>query len=199
LPCNKVSKQFCHARVRNISTKGKDLHDFPMKLLTFQLYRTGRDPLAGTEEAFPTPNNSAKMKRSMENAEHVGKMSSFDFLSLSNISGLFAPRATRDPERRRRSNYDRGNRYSQQEEQRDTAYAFDRSVTLPTFTTDPAMRLRPSHTEPIVTRFTSSVEAQGNSSVRSSDSHQTRLNPRNLNTWRDGNNSVPLETFGRRY
>lgn len=29
--------------------------------------------LAGKEEAFPEPDNQSKMKRSCENAEHVGK------------------------------------------------------------------------------------------------------------------------------
>ncbi|KAI1213433.1 RNA recognition motif 2-domain-containing protein [Annulohypoxylon truncatum] len=53
--------------------------------------------LAGTEEPFPEPDNQSKMKRSCENAEHVG---------------LFTPNAGqhfRDEQRRRRSQFDRGN------------------------------------------------------------------------------------------
>ncbi|KAK5081466.1 hypothetical protein LTR24_008165 [Lithohypha guttulata] len=37
-----------------------------------KLYRTGNGPDAGTEEAFPKPDNHAKLKRSCDNAEHVG-------------------------------------------------------------------------------------------------------------------------------
>ncbi|KAI1464745.1 RNA recognition motif 2-domain-containing protein [Daldinia caldariorum] len=53
--------------------------------------------LAGEEEPFPEPDNQSKMKRSCENAEHVG---------------LFTPNAGqhfRDEQRRRRSQFDRGN------------------------------------------------------------------------------------------
>jgi len=39
---------------------------------TPQLYRTGNGPDAGTEDAFPKPDNHAKLKRSCDNAEHVG-------------------------------------------------------------------------------------------------------------------------------
>lgn len=41
-----------------------------------QLYYTSNGPmpdLAGQEEPFPEPDNQSKMKRSCENAEHVGK------------------------------------------------------------------------------------------------------------------------------
>ena len=37
-----------------------------------QLYRTGRGVDAGTEEEFPQPDNHAKLRRSCDNAEHVG-------------------------------------------------------------------------------------------------------------------------------
>ena len=37
-----------------------------------QLYRTGRGADAGAEEDFPKPDNHAKLKRSCDNAEHVG-------------------------------------------------------------------------------------------------------------------------------
>ncbi|OTA93327.1 hypothetical protein M434DRAFT_31100 [Hypoxylon sp. CO27-5] len=56
-----------------------------------------RPDLAGEEEPFPEPDNQSKMKRSCENAEHVG---------------LFTPNAGqhfRDEQRRRRSQFDRGN------------------------------------------------------------------------------------------
>jgi len=61
-------------------------------------------PMAGEEEAFPGPDNPSKMRRSVENAEHVG---------------LFAPRAGqhfRDEQRRRRSQYDRGTRLAEIED-----------------------------------------------------------------------------------
>lgn len=41
-----------------------------------KLYFTSNGPspeLAGHEEEFPDPDNQSKMKRSCENAEHVGK------------------------------------------------------------------------------------------------------------------------------
>ncbi|KAF7545906.1 hypothetical protein G7Z17_g8797 [Cylindrodendrum hubeiense] len=60
--------------------------------------------LAGQEESFPEPDNQSKMKRSCENAEHVG---------------LFTPNAGqhfRDEQRRRRSQYDRGTRLAALEE-----------------------------------------------------------------------------------
>ncbi|TPX24788.1 hypothetical protein DIZ76_010231 [Coccidioides immitis] len=37
-----------------------------------KLFYTGSGPLAGTEEPFPGPDNPSKMRRSVENAEHVG-------------------------------------------------------------------------------------------------------------------------------
>ncbi|KAL2809025.1 RNA recognition motif 2-domain-containing protein [Aspergillus granulosus] len=61
-----------------------------------KIFHTGTGPLAGTEDRFPGPDNPSKMRRSIENAEHVG---------------LFAPRVGqqyRDEQRRRRSQYDRG-------------------------------------------------------------------------------------------
>ncbi|KAH6636087.1 hypothetical protein F5144DRAFT_591361 [Chaetomium tenue] len=63
-----------------------------------------RPDLAGQEEPFPEPDNQSKMKRSCENAEHVG---------------LFTPNAGqhfRDEQRRRRSQYDRGTRLAALEE-----------------------------------------------------------------------------------
>lgn len=72
-----------------------------------KLYFTSNGPvpdLAGHEEPFPGPDNQSKMKRSCENAEHVG---------------LFTPNAGqhfRDEQRRRRSQYDRGTRLAALEE-----------------------------------------------------------------------------------
>ncbi|KAH8895179.1 hypothetical protein GQ53DRAFT_857406 [Thozetella sp. PMI_491] len=72
-----------------------------------KLYYTTNGPmreLAGQEEPFPEPDNHSKMKRSCENAEHVG---------------LFTPNAGqhfRDEQRRRRSQYDRGTRLAALEE-----------------------------------------------------------------------------------
>ncbi|KAG8161846.1 hypothetical protein KVR01_008833 [Diaporthe batatas] len=72
-----------------------------------KLYYTTNGPmpeLAGIEEVFPVPDNQSKMKRSCENAEHVG---------------LFTPNAGqqfRDEQRHRRSQYDRGTRLAALEE-----------------------------------------------------------------------------------
>ncbi|KAL8338353.1 hypothetical protein RB598_006967 [Gaeumannomyces tritici] len=79
-----------------------------------KLYFTSNGPMpemAGDEEQFPEPDNQSKMKRSCENAEHVG---------------LFTPNAGqhfRDEQRRRRSQYDRGTRLAALEE-----YDFDKSM-----------------------------------------------------------------------
>lgn len=39
-----------------------------------KLYHTGTGPMAGMEETFPGPDNPSKMRRSVENAEHVGQL-----------------------------------------------------------------------------------------------------------------------------
>ncbi|KAL9044104.1 MAG: hypothetical protein Q9214_002733 [Letrouitia sp. 1 TL-2023] len=36
-----------------------------------QIFHTGLGPMAGTEDRFPGPDNPSKMRRSVENAEHV--------------------------------------------------------------------------------------------------------------------------------
>ncbi|KAK4216660.1 RNA recognition motif 2-domain-containing protein [Rhypophila decipiens] len=78
-----------------------------------KLYYTVNGPkpeLAGDEEPFPKPDNQSKMKRSCENAEHVG---------------LFTPNAGqhfRDEQRRRRSQYDRGTRLAAYEENEYDSY-----------------------------------------------------------------------------
>lgn len=71
-----------------------------------KLYRTFSGPFGcvGEEERFPESDNASKLKRSCENAEHVG---------------LFAPSAgqhMRDEQRRRRSQYDRGTSLAEREE-----------------------------------------------------------------------------------
>ncbi|KAI9718973.1 MAG: hypothetical protein M1812_003858 [Candelaria pacifica] len=74
-----------------------------------KIFHTGTGPLAGQEDDFPGPDNPSKMRRSVENAEHVG---------------LFAPRAGqhfRDEQRRRRSQYDRGTRLAELED----SYEYD--------------------------------------------------------------------------
>ncbi|KAL5332739.1 hypothetical protein BJX70DRAFT_392760 [Aspergillus crustosus] len=68
-----------------------------------KIFHTGTGPLAGTEDRFPRPDNPSKMRRSIENAEHVG---------------LFAPRVGqqyRDEQRRRRSQFDRGTTAAERE------------------------------------------------------------------------------------
>ncbi|KAE8377921.1 meiosis protein MEI2 [Aspergillus bertholletiae] len=68
-----------------------------------KIFHTGSGPLAGTEDRFPGPDNASKMRRSIENAEHVG---------------LFAPRVGqqyRDEQRRRRSQFDRGTTAAERE------------------------------------------------------------------------------------
>lgn len=37
-----------------------------------KIFHTGTGPLAGTEDRFPGPDNPSKMRRSIENAEHIG-------------------------------------------------------------------------------------------------------------------------------
>lgn len=37
-----------------------------------QIFYTGNHACAGDEEPFPSPDNASKMRRSVENAEHVG-------------------------------------------------------------------------------------------------------------------------------
>ncbi|MCJ1307011.1 hypothetical protein MMC25_000656 [Agyrium rufum] len=78
-----------------------------------KIYHTSSSPNVGEEDIFPSPDNPSKMRRSVENAEHVG---------------LFAPRAGqqfRDQQRRRRSQYDRGTRLAEFED----SYEFeDRNI-----------------------------------------------------------------------
>jgi hypothetical protein len=97
----------------------------PSTDISLQIFVTGTGPSAGTEDVFPGPDNPSKMRRSVENAEHVGKWpfvvhvygqaTDPDSVAI----GLFAPRAGqqfRDEQRRRRSHYDRGTRLAQVED-----------------------------------------------------------------------------------
>lgn len=88
-----------------------------------QIFHTGQGPSAGTEDKFPGPDNPSKMRRSVENAEHVGKQYRSCYSFIANLhrclAGLFAPRAGqnfRDEQRRRRSQYDRGTRLAEIED-----------------------------------------------------------------------------------
>ncbi|RDK36739.1 hypothetical protein M752DRAFT_310948 [Aspergillus phoenicis ATCC 13157] len=92
----------CLMQVRaRLSQTGYGLSKTPG--LFSQIFQTGTGPLAGTEDRFPGPDNPSKMRRSIENAEHVG---------------LFAPRVGqqyRDEQRRRRSQFDRGTTAAERE------------------------------------------------------------------------------------
>ncbi|EFE37550.1 hypothetical protein TRV_07798 [Trichophyton verrucosum HKI 0517] len=77
--------------------------------------------MAGTEDHFPGPDNPSKMRRSVENAEHVGMhiLPIVTFMQyLTFLAGLFAPRVGqqyRDEQRRRRSQFDRGTTAAERE------------------------------------------------------------------------------------
>jgi hypothetical protein len=78
-------------------------------------------PRAGEEDEFPPPDNPSKMRRSVENAEHVGMAIFCLYFSMpySPTLGLFAPRSGqrgRDDQRDNRSQYDRGTRLAALEE-----------------------------------------------------------------------------------
>ncbi|ROW14442.1 hypothetical protein VPNG_03848 [Cytospora leucostoma] len=93
------------AEISYATIQGKDC--LVQKFRNSSLYYTINGPapeMSGQEEPFPEPDNQSKMKRSCENAEHVG---------------LFTPNAGqhfRDEQRRRRSQYDRGTRLAALEE-----------------------------------------------------------------------------------
>ncbi|RAL60197.1 hypothetical protein DID88_000818 [Monilinia fructigena] len=91
-------------KFRNSSVMLEPPHYRPKLFFT---YLDGSDA-EGLEDEFPSSDNASKLKRSCENAEHVG---------------LFAPSAgqhLRDEQRRRRSQYDRGTSLAEREE-----YGFD--------------------------------------------------------------------------
>lgn len=97
-----------------------------------KIYHTGTGPLAGTEDEFPRPDNESKMRRSVENAEHVG---------------LFAPRAGqnfRDEQRRRRSQYDRGTRLAEIEDSYEISHVDCRNEPSALHSIDPYGRSRGS-------------------------------------------------------
>ncbi|KAL7626686.1 hypothetical protein AAE478_003460 [Parahypoxylon ruwenzoriense] len=105
------------AEISYATIQGKDC--LVQKFRNSSLFYTLNGPcpeLAGQEEAFPEPDNQSKMKRSCENAEHVG---------------LFTPNAGqhfRDEQRRRRSQFDRGTRLAALEE-----YDYDAAVRQQTY------------------------------------------------------------------
>lgn len=100
------------------------LHSWLLSALDIsQLFFTIHDPFgrAGEEDQFPASDNASKLKRSCENAEHVGKSSRLLFYLIPELIGLglFAPSAgqhLRDEQRRRRSQYDRGTSLAEREE-----------------------------------------------------------------------------------
>ena len=74
LPCSEIPQQFCDVGAPRIPTKSKSfLRIFgPRIAKSLKIFHTGKGPLAGTEDTFPGPDNPSKMRRSVENAEHVG-------------------------------------------------------------------------------------------------------------------------------
>jgi hypothetical protein len=126
LPHPEVPKLLCDARATPLQTQGMTSypHESICFLTALLLFFTVHDVFgrAGEEDQFPASDNASKLKRSCENAEHVGKSS--HFLSHSNLNahiylGLFAPSAgqhLRDEQRRRRSQYDRGTSLAEREE-----------------------------------------------------------------------------------
>ncbi|OJJ38553.1 hypothetical protein ASPWEDRAFT_168455 [Aspergillus wentii DTO 134E9] len=103
---------FCHALKLGVAIQGKDclVQKFRNSSVMLEhpsfrpkIFHTGAGPLVGTEDRFPGPDNPSKMRRSIENAEHVG---------------LFAPRVGqqyRDEQRRRHSQFDRGTTAAERE------------------------------------------------------------------------------------
>ncbi|KAL9091893.1 MAG: hypothetical protein Q9165_004645 [Trypethelium subeluteriae] len=108
---------------------------FPLGTNAPQLYYTESDPQhCGQEAPFPEPDNWSKVKRSIDNAQHIGQYTwppgVGGGLNLTRNTGLFPPRAgqqTRDEQRRRRSQFDRGTPRAQLEE------SFDRRVNFRQF------------------------------------------------------------------
>ncbi len=52
-----------------------------------KIFHTGTGPLAGKEDTFPGPDNPSKMRRSVENAEHVGEFG-LVFASPRSLTGI---------------------------------------------------------------------------------------------------------------
>lgn len=86
------------------------------------------------------------MRRSVENAEHVGKASlialwlNCSSQLISRCAGLFAPRAGqnfRDEQRRRRSQYDRGTRLAEIEDSYRFSHRFHGSEPTPGYHASP--------------------------------------------------------------
>ncbi len=128
LPGPEVSQQLGHARASPVPSEGNGSHCLSSELYINiqQIFYTGENALAGQEEPFPAPDNNSKMRRSVENAAHIGKsgqsslMSRTVLLTPIFLAGLFAPGGGQNPrheQRRRRSQFDRGTRLAQIEEQ----------------------------------------------------------------------------------
>ncbi|KAL8923402.1 MAG: hypothetical protein Q9172_003151 [Xanthocarpia lactea] len=111
--CKSVCLPYALLLDTNPGSVGYAFINFEDPYYIIEIFRTGDDPMAGSEEPFPGPDNPSKMRRSVENAEHVG---------------LFAPRAGqnfRDEQRRRRSQYDRGTRLAEIED----SYRFNHQLS----------------------------------------------------------------------
>lgn len=97
---------------------------FTFNLIRLQLFFTIHDQgigPVGEEEQFPQSDNASKLRRSCDNAEHVGKYFSPLFITTlaHSCTGLFAPSAgqhLRDEQRRRRSQFDRGTSLAERDE-----------------------------------------------------------------------------------
>lgn len=85
--------------------------------------------MVGQEEPFPVADNQSKLKRSCENAEHVGKFRTF-FSPTSHLTsaGLFAPAVGqhyRHEQRYRNSQFDRGTSMAIREREYDDTFDGD--------------------------------------------------------------------------
>ncbi|KIX10374.1 uncharacterized protein Z518_01456 [Rhinocladiella mackenziei CBS 650.93] len=74
------------AEVSYAAIQGRDC--LIQKFRNSSLYIAGHVPNAGQEERFPGPDNHSKMRRSIENAEHVGLYIPRDSGNLTNRRGL---------------------------------------------------------------------------------------------------------------
>ncbi|KAG0648563.1 Meiosis mei2 [Hyphodiscus hymeniophilus] len=119
-------------KFRNSSVMLEPAHYRPK--LFWTVHDQGIGPV-GEEEEFPASDNSSKLRRSCENAEHVGTFTDISELSKIRVIinyensdkdspntslGLFAPNAgqqLRDDQRRRRSQFDRGTTLAEREEE----------------------------------------------------------------------------------
>jgi hypothetical protein len=73
LPHTEIPKQLGDDGAPVVPPKGKCIPRGLRCMSHGQIFHTGYDLEAGQEEKFPGPDNTSKMRRSVENAEHVGK------------------------------------------------------------------------------------------------------------------------------